>query len=254
MSVELNIGIDVAALDAARADLGELADQLPTVLSRAVNKVGTATRGKVVDAVTEEMNLPAAQIKSRNTDLTQASPDNPEATLTISGRRIPLSYFEPEEAAGGVSYEVRRGQRVTYARSFMATMKSGHEGVYRRRTAGQARRDYQESVDELNRITSSEANLILPPRRLSARRQAMRDAHIGRLKHEAARFQETEGLTDEQLVDRLPINEPRGPSVPEVAQNIPALSQETLDEQVSWDLADEVNQQVGVIIARRRMQ
>jgi len=46
------------------------------------------------------------------------------------GRRIALTAFPHRQTAKGVSVEVNRGKRTLIKGAFLATMKSGHRGVY----------------------------------------------------------------------------------------------------------------------------
>lgn len=54
-------------------------------------------------------------------------------TLAVSGEPVPLVAYPHRQTRQGVSVEVNRGKRTLVKRSFVATLKSGHEGVFRRR-------------------------------------------------------------------------------------------------------------------------
>lgn len=65
-----------------------------------------------------------------------------EWALDISGEPVPLVAYPHRQARKGVSVEVNRGKRTLIAGSFVATMRSGHKGVFRRR--GKARLPIEE--------------------------------------------------------------------------------------------------------------
>jgi hypothetical protein len=55
--------------------------------------------------------------------------------LDVSGEPVPLVAYPHRQTKKGVSVEVNRGKRTLVKGSFVATMKSGHKGVFRRRGA-----------------------------------------------------------------------------------------------------------------------
>lgn len=60
-----------------------------------------------------------------------------EWAVDVSGEPVPLIAYPFRQTKKGVSVEVNRGKRTLVKGSFVATMKSGHKGVFRRR--GKAR-------------------------------------------------------------------------------------------------------------------
>ena len=56
-----------------------------------------------------------------------------EWALDVSGTPVPLVAYPARQTRKGVSVEVNRGKRTLVKHSFIATMKSGHKGVFRRR-------------------------------------------------------------------------------------------------------------------------
>lgn len=53
--------------------------------------------------------------------------------LNVSGEPVPLVAYPVRQTRKGVSVEVNRGKRTLVAHAFVATMKSGHKGVFLRR-------------------------------------------------------------------------------------------------------------------------
>lgn len=68
--------------------------------------------------------------RPRNVDL-----DGGEWTIDVSGAPVPLSAYPHRQTKRGVSVEVNRGKRTLIPRAFIATMASGHRGVFIRRGA-----------------------------------------------------------------------------------------------------------------------
>ena len=62
--------------------------------------------------------------------------------LNVSGEPVPLVAYPHRQTKRGVSVEVNRGKRTLVKGAFVATMKSGHEGIFRRK--GKARLPIQE--------------------------------------------------------------------------------------------------------------
>lgn len=56
-----------------------------------------------------------------------------EWAVRLSGEPVPLVAYPHRQTRKGVSVEVNRGKRTLVKGSFVATMKSGHLGVFRRR-------------------------------------------------------------------------------------------------------------------------
>ena len=61
--------------------------------------------------------------------------DRMEWAVDVSGEPVPLVAYPHRQMKKGVSVEVNRGKRTLVKGSFVATMKSGHQGVFRRRGA-----------------------------------------------------------------------------------------------------------------------
>jgi hypothetical protein len=53
--------------------------------------------------------------------------------LDVDGAPVPLVAYPHRQTRKGVSVEVNKGKRTLVKGSFVATMKSGHKGVFRRR-------------------------------------------------------------------------------------------------------------------------
>ena len=142
--VNINIGITDAKLAEVNAMLDGVKNGSQQVISRAINKVGTAARTQIVRRIVQEVNLKAGEVRDRNVSLSKANYSRLEAMIRISGRRIPLLRWGARQTAKGVSYAIRRGAgRTTALGSFMqgrrgkdVVMPSGHRGVFARTGKG----------------------------------------------------------------------------------------------------------------------
>lgn len=65
-----------------------------------------------------------------------------EWAVDVSGEAVPLVAYPHRQTKKGVSVEVNRGKRTLVKGAFITTMRSGHEGVFKRR--GKARLPIQE--------------------------------------------------------------------------------------------------------------
>jgi hypothetical protein len=133
--VTMFVAVDEAKLKELQDLCRGQAELVPKILARAVNKVGVAARTEIVREVASQVNVKIGELKARRVTLSKAYGENPEARIRISGRRIPLQDFGARQTKKGVSYAIRKGGRKVFARSFQATMASGHVGVFTRAKA-----------------------------------------------------------------------------------------------------------------------
>jgi hypothetical protein len=66
--------------------------------------------------------------RSKGTDIAKMS-----WAVQVSGEPVPLVAYPHRQTKRGVSVEVNRGKRTLLKGAFVATMRSGHMGVFRRR-------------------------------------------------------------------------------------------------------------------------
>lgn len=60
----------------------------------------------------------------------RAELDGADWTLAVRAKRVPLTGYPARQTKKGVSVEVNRGKRTLIAHAFVATLKSGHKGVF----------------------------------------------------------------------------------------------------------------------------
>ncbi|MBN1377856.1 MAG: phage tail protein [Gammaproteobacteria bacterium] len=110
---------------------------LPKIVTRGINKTATAVRTQIVRGIAENINLKIGDIRKKII-LKKASYLRWLAEIFVSGRRIPLISFGARQTKSGVSYRIDKSTgRKKLAHAFIATMSTGHSGVFKRR--GKAR-------------------------------------------------------------------------------------------------------------------
>ncbi len=118
---------------------------IPRILTRAINKIGVASRTQVLRKITQEYTITQRNLKKhKNVDLKKANFKTLTARLKIRGRRLSLLFFRARQTQKGVTYKIKKRRKKIYA--FMespvgsgksTTMSSGHKGVFMRRKRGQ---------------------------------------------------------------------------------------------------------------------
>lgn len=100
--------------------LNKMADQVKVATSREVRAAG--------------YNLKAAAIK-KGLKVRRASAGNLRSSVVASGRPIPLIQYGARQTAKGVTVNVLNGRKLIKG-AFIATMRSGHTGVFVREPNG----------------------------------------------------------------------------------------------------------------------
>lgn len=126
ISVEHNFNSVAAKLFELRTEV------LDKAKVRALNKI--AAQAKV--AASKEIraagyNMKATAIKKRIV-IKRATSGNPVVVVRCSGNPIPLIEFSARDEPSGVSVNVKNGRKLIKG-AFIATMASGHRGVFIRR-------------------------------------------------------------------------------------------------------------------------
>jgi len=131
------VELDQAKFQAAVRELAETPGGIERAITRAVNDVAEMARTQVVRYVTGEINLPAGQVRTRNTKLARARRGQSEAMVNVMGYRVPITpkHFGARKGRRGGTYQIRRGGGRTFVPgSFLQTMpKTGHRGLFKRR-------------------------------------------------------------------------------------------------------------------------
>ena len=131
----VSVKLDTGGLE---KDLASLGSAIPLVMSRALNRAAVSGRTAMAQVISRDTGIASKNIRSE-IRINNASRSRPVVEIEIRGRRIPLIAFQakgPEPSRGrgrGVSYRLPTG-RGRIPNAFIATMPSGHRGVYKRKT------------------------------------------------------------------------------------------------------------------------
>lgn len=108
---------------------------VPRAAARAINKTMTTVNAQAARDIKKDIGgkLSISEIKVGLTK-TKASAKELYASLYAKGRRIPLIKIDPSASqdASGVNYKTGKG-RGHVQHAFLATMKNGHKGVFKRK-------------------------------------------------------------------------------------------------------------------------
>lgn len=128
-------GLRYADTDLQRAIVA-LGDRSAKAVARALNRSAVSTRTVMQRLVRDDVKLKSRDVGDQmRVEKARPTQDGLQARVIISGARIPLFDFGARQTARGVSANTGGGRKV-YKGSFIATMKSGHKGVFERKTRG----------------------------------------------------------------------------------------------------------------------
>ena len=148
-SVEISLSDDIKKMTDL---LGQFKDAVKTkVIRRALSKTGSRARTETVRAIKAEYKL-ASRVVRKGLKVRVGSGENLEVVLNMSGRPLPLYAFKPRAYGGPSGWPTRalrgkkrrpggisvmlKGRRIKVPHAFIATMKSGHVGVFARGSYG----------------------------------------------------------------------------------------------------------------------
>lgn len=131
------IQVSIDGVEAITAHLVARRANLPIAEVRAINRTMGSVRTVMVRAIADDLGLKQKDVRDA-LRMSQASLGRPEAVLAAKLKRIELIDFsatgpEPSRGKGrGVSYKLS-GSRSRIPNAFIATMSSGHRGVFVRK-------------------------------------------------------------------------------------------------------------------------
>jgi hypothetical protein len=131
----MRIELKLTGLDEFDKNLQRLGNRAPTVISRALNRAATSARAQLTRDTAADMKPLKTSVVREAMKISNATPSRPIATITASSERIALPKFGARAARGrgrGVTWTMQ-GTRHTALHAFMATMGSGHIGVFERK-------------------------------------------------------------------------------------------------------------------------
>jgi hypothetical protein len=160
------------------AGLEQFGTGAPDAITKALNRAGGAGRATVRRTLVTDVGL-TEDVIERSFFTTSASTEAPAYVLQITERGIPAYAFGGEQTATGVDI---RGGRVSIRSAFLATMKSGHVGFFKRTGRfGRRGNPRLERIDEVKLPITEVMNVA-----------AVSDAFEGRVTREFATFLDEE--------------------------------------------------------------
>lgn len=115
--------------------------QFPRAAASALNRTADAVRSSAVKSISADIGVKQKAVRDA-VRIQKARQGTLEARVVATGARIPIIDLKARETKKGITWAFR-GARRLIPHSFIATMRSGHKGVFKRR--GRTRL----SIDEL---------------------------------------------------------------------------------------------------------
>jgi DNA-binding transcriptional regulator YiaG len=110
----------------------QTARAVPRVIMRGINRTVTPARTQISRELRKEINIKAGDLNEK-INVRRATMSRWEARIELSTYRIPLLDFGARQTAEGVTYKIKKsGARELIPSAFIATMSSGHRGVFKR--------------------------------------------------------------------------------------------------------------------------
>ena len=130
MAEPYKLEIDKASMASVKLTIAKLGGSAGIVISRAVNDSLSGVRTQAIKGIGGKVMLKAAVIR-QTFMIKKASIKDLQAAVETKSKPIPLINFSARQIKAGVSVKVLRvGGRKKIPHAFIATMKSGHKGVY----------------------------------------------------------------------------------------------------------------------------
>lgn len=146
----ISLSINDAQMRDLLVTLAGVRDGIPRVISGAQNKTIKTGESRIVKDLAKMINLPQGSPSAKRRDLKRGTSQkfirdyisvkksNQEtllAEIRFKRKGIPLFAFKAIQKKAGVSIKARKDQpRQLLKRTFIADMKSGHRGIFERRT------------------------------------------------------------------------------------------------------------------------
>lgn len=125
--------IDVRAdIERAVRSLTEVQRKIvPTAASRALNKTAAQAKTQAAREIRNQYNI-STRIIGRHIHLHRATPATLTASVSAEGEKLPIVAFGARQTKRGVTAQIKRGARRLIRSAFVATLRSGHRGVFAR--------------------------------------------------------------------------------------------------------------------------
>jgi len=126
------MGIRLEGFSEADRFLAGLPRRARSILSQTLNDGAKHAATEATRRVRETWNIKIRAAKAQ-LPITRSNAETLRATIRVKGGPIALMAFGPKQTRRGISIKVRRGKQTVLRHAFLATMQSGHTGVFYRR-------------------------------------------------------------------------------------------------------------------------
>ncbi|MGH8519860.1 MAG: phage tail protein [Gammaproteobacteria bacterium] len=125
--------IDVRAdIERAVRSLTEIQRAIvPKASARALNKTASQAKTQAAREIRTHYNI-STRVIGRHIELSRATPATLVAALKATGDKLPVIAFQARQTKRGVTVQIKRGRRRLIPHAFIATLRSGHKGVFAR--------------------------------------------------------------------------------------------------------------------------
>jgi hypothetical protein len=130
--MQLKIQFDVKSIVKFLQDIPK--EVIPIATARALNKTAQAVQSVAVKTIAVDISVTQLVVR-KNLRIEKANRTRLTSCLVVIGsQRLPIIKIDPraKQTAQGVSYRGEGGQRKFIPHAFVALMKSGHRGVFKR--------------------------------------------------------------------------------------------------------------------------
>jgi len=133
MAVLTEVKFDEEKLRQIQRLLRAVPQELPGVMSRAINRTATSVKTEIARRISAKVKITQAAVK-RSLLIRKATRRRWVATISVGHKRIPLIHFGARQTKKGVSYRIeKQGPRKSIKSAFIQTMPvSGHIGAFKR--------------------------------------------------------------------------------------------------------------------------
>ena len=132
MAADVEIKFSKRKLDEVRKTLKSVPQGMNKVMSSAINATTREAKTSIGKKIRTVINAKAKDV-NRRLVLKKATRTRWQAAIEISLKRLPLKTFSARQTKKGVSYKINKsGGRKKIDSAFVATMPSGHVGVFKR--------------------------------------------------------------------------------------------------------------------------
>lgn len=104
---------------------------VPTATARALNKTAAQAKTQAAREIRNQYNI-SSRVIGRHIHIRRSTPANLTASVSAEGEKLPIVAFSARQTKRGVTAQIKRGARRLIRSAFLATLRSGHRGVFAR--------------------------------------------------------------------------------------------------------------------------